>query len=337
MASDPTQNERRLASWSAPRFQPAPFSPWEGGWRKLSRWALLGVFLVWLTSIFFRGEPGLTFLALLCGVICAAGTAFEAKYGTKQQDNPRLVQEAQSFADSLPDSARGMAVKVYFSVEGNLYGEDVGVLTLTEGWLVFEGCRTDFSLAPHDSKGARVLAPVEYLSRAEVPVAGLETDIRILISATDTKDSLAGLLYDWTAAEVALPAISVLPPLEVAPRTTDDRRLRIVRLSNAISGIAVCALMLVATDRWLRQFPPSHVSAFPGVFGGLIGGPLAVLIQSLKKLPKRIGRRAALRRLAACRQQVLDAQPPRTLPDPNSSILTAGIREDHAVQSEVRG
>lgn len=333
MAFDPNQTERRLAEWSPPRFAPVPFFLRESWWSRHSGWMLGVTFLLFGSLILFWGEPWRAALVLLCVAVYAGGQVLGAKYGANSPEGSWLVPAAQSLIDSLPSATEGMIARIGLHVDGHVYGKDVGEITLTDGWLVFEGCRTDFALAPHDCVKYRALPPVEYKSRAEICIAGLDAEVRILISATESKDSVAGMLHEWTLREVTGPSISVLPPLKVAAEPTHDPGLRVARFSGAIASLAGCAIALVAFQSWLRG-PPNADALYIVVFG-LTGNLPGLLTQGLRNRRIRIGRAAALKRLATCRQRILDAQPPKTLPNPMLDGFTPRIPEIRSAEGSL--
>ncbi len=157
------------------------------------------------------------------------------------------------------------AVQITFSVNGCEYGMDIGQLSVEDGWLLFEGERTTFSLSQRD---VRAEWDVNGFTRLRLLRRGAR--VRLKLEPVDQKRSAKAHLYtrvlDWLTTDPPVPGISLLPPLSPDPDRDNGRAFAkwlIVpamipfvldiagELGPAASGWAGIPIMLL----WLVVFP----------------------------------------------------------------------------------
>ncbi len=194
-------------------------------------------------------------------------------------------------------------VRVAYSIEGGLlYGEDLGIVHFEEGWMIFEGERTRFSLRTCDTFGGVIQEKKTYFNArliAPSPVG------RVFVDLTDlrAKDNpsvlpIAGMLgVFWNAGAVPR-GFPILPPITPPQEAELDLSKRLRKLKiwtvGATGILAVDALVCLPGRTWQVSLVSFEVFRF-GILVLMVTIPLLVrLVPHMRLLEElREGRRAS--------------------------------------------
>ena len=205
--------QRRVATWSSS----AP-----GGARE-SR-----IVASRATTIAAYSAPVLVFAASFAGLFTSDWTFFLASYASfgvsaaacqvvSRLKAARARKEAAALLEQVPEGIPSMAVRMSLHIDGHRYGEDVGALALVDGWLIFEGSDTCFSLAPYDLVEHTGLERKQNLGRIQMTLFRIWPKVQVRFTALRTQDDPGRLLSSYHAPEIPSETTSVLPPLEPQP------------------------------------------------------------------------------------------------------------------------
>jgi hypothetical protein len=208
-----TPGDRRVATW---RY-PVPVGIW--GARTVTCRAL---------TIVAWSAPGLAIASLFCGVFASQGRFFLALFVSLGVaaiaykvatclEAVRARKEVSSLLEQVPAGIPAMGVRLSLLMDGHRYGEEVGMLALVDGWLIFEGSNTCFSLAPYDIEQALRLEPERGIHRIQMVLAGIKPRVCVKVAALRYEDDPDLFLRDWKLTLTLRDTVSVLPPLEPQP------------------------------------------------------------------------------------------------------------------------
>lgn len=294
-----------MAVWS-PGAATSFRSPWERlidfyrptAWVFLTAFApALGIWCVYAHAS-WKALPEILAWAAGVGAGMATYAAIRFAFLMRRNSDPSLSDTH----DPLP----GTRVRVQLFTGPYLYGEDRGELTLVDDWLIFEGERTGFSLAPHDIEWPRRRPKTLNRHAVDFRLRGIPAFVRVKIVAEDPYTDPEGTLSAWLGHAVRVPSTSVLPPLEPMPVSVGGH---VVDLSARQFGLSIATLVLATAVMVLCGSSSSLGGRI--VFSG--GFSLCVFLPMGAQ--EFVGRRQALQALETARRQLPTDDPP-SLPQP---------------------
>jgi hypothetical protein len=219
------QNERRIATW---RTSSVPT-------RSISQELAAGAFL--RAKLAVLAFLGLLILGLLVGAFPSLESFRQTCEWAAAPAGICVLFAAASeltcggYDDLLPvhdygDALPRMNVVIHFEVDGHVYGRDRGELTLVEDWLVFEGERTNFSLAANDLTEPASKQQDRGRRQISLGLRGTTAKICMTIIAEGPPRDPSDFLSSFLSRMTDYPGISVLPPLESMPNCWRARFLR---------------------------------------------------------------------------------------------------------------
>ena len=181
-------------------------------------------------------------------------------------------------------------VEARFLVDGLEYGRDVGRLQIVDGWLVFDGVKTMFSLMQSDLDRRLTVVGMD----ARLVLGGLSGEISIHLKQHHCDPRLIYVdVHDWYQKGERPQGASLLPPLLPKGQLVVDWRIRWL----------VPALFGAAVGVWLAI--PLFSASAPAIFASAAIGIVAA--KSIEDVTHAIRSRRALRRLdLAYRRFALD-------------------------------
>lgn len=306
--------ERRVAEWSEPRFLPGHYNPSTRVWRAVSSAVPMFLWIELLRDAADERSIPLFVFAISAATLLA-GCSIWTRGAAQAPSREDLDAHARLLAETLPDSARGFAATIHLTVGGYEYGQDTGLIALVDGWLIFEGRQSDFSLAPHDCDGYWQRETDGNFSRdAEFSIVGIYPNVRVRVSPVDWQGSAKRLIVTWMSGQVSGPAISVLPPLEPIPIRVERKPPAVARFLIFGSLLGMLGSGLV----WLVGAPVDvqrEVLRFLFIAMLGVGGALGIMPLLTRATGQRSSQRQVLDRLARARDRVLAEQAPPSSPD----------------------
>ena len=141
-------------------------------------------------------------------------------------------------------STRYISLAVHFELGPVEYGQDLGHLSLQDGWLYFEGERSTFSLGVNDFSCRWIGASEVEKTQTSLDLTLTDPPIAIRIESLSIKDSkLRHDIKDWVRRTRPVAEIAVLPPAGTRKGLSysllQRSRLNLCLIAGAVLGFLV--------------------------------------------------------------------------------------------------
>lgn len=252
----------------------------------------------WMLGLFIA-------LGVLVAKMPALAGAFASLYGLIFA---RLFYRSKPSAEVLdlkdPSSPiPAIPVDLVLKYSGYVYGEDHGIVSFVDGWMVYEGEDCSFSVKAQDvnkniTKRGQTdqidFTYFEFGSWRKEYLMGLRPKGLNLNATTSSTDPLAVPLHDWLDVEAPVPGESVYPPAVPHPGT-----VAIAKLGRNVAFVCFGVIVLNMLLGWALQ-SPVYVTVGANLLFGAIGVVLFSIMGNRLATFREVRNLDKIRRQSCC-------------------------------------